>query len=330
MDLQLSQEKAQRDQLENLKQQELQHERDKLQQWQQELQPGSSTAGRHAEQRTDQVQVEGDESDCEDDLLDAAAVAARVIASDSPAQPENDSSQDHPAYHGRGWWPGKAPEEVSSSSSSRRSNGGCSPRQLASVNANSGSHNSSSSTQCDNSSSENSMISISTGSNSDSRSCNKERLLADVAACGVQPSLLSAGASSSIEAAGQHKDTPLLAAISSTTRRPAAAAPKSIAAAATSQQERQQQRLSRPPAPVRSRAAPVAVSFTQLETPHLPAREQREVEIKQIRRQAGQQVRSPHPAWRAWWHSVWHLACSNLTMPQRVLSATLGAALPFC
>jgi hypothetical protein len=38
---------------------------------------------------------------------------------------------------------------------------------------------------------------------------------------------------------------------------------------------------------VRSRAAPVQVSFTQLQTPHLPAREQREVEIKQIKRAAG-------------------------------------------
>eukprot|EP00775_Hariotina_reticulata_P003822 gene3822-4080_t len=37
-------------------------------------------------------------------------------------------------------------------------------------------------------------------------------------------------------------------------------------------------------APVRSRAASVAVSFTSLETSHLPAREQREVEIKQIKR----------------------------------------------
>jgi hypothetical protein len=37
-------------------------------------------------------------------------------------------------------------------------------------------------------------------------------------------------------------------------------------------------------APVRSTAVPVAVSFTSLETPHLPAREQREIEIKQIKR----------------------------------------------
>lgn len=51
IDLQIQQQKAQRDQLEALKQQELQEERQELQDWQEQLQ-------------------QGDESDYEDDTID--------------------------------------------------------------------------------------------------------------------------------------------------------------------------------------------------------------------------------------------------------------------
>jgi hypothetical protein len=126
---------------------------------------------------------------------------------------------------------------------------------------------------------------------------NKQRLLADVAAC------------SSLDTSGlhaQHDDAePLLTAVSSKGMRRTAAVPPTAVPGSQQQQQQQQQQQpvkpQRPPAPVRCRAAPVAVSFTQLETPHLPAREQREVEIKAIKRQAGQQV------WRVWVHVCVHV-----------------------
>jgi hypothetical protein len=105
-----------------------------------------------------------------------------------------------------------------------------------------------------------------------------QQLLDDVTACCSSSSTqLLSGVSDSASAADAAGE-PLLTAVSST----------SHARAAWPVLPHKQQQPVRLPAPVRSRAAPVAVAFTQLETPHLPAREQREVEIKAIKRHAGQ------------------------------------------
>jgi hypothetical protein len=114
----------------------------------------------------------------------------------------------------------------------------------------------------------------------------------DQAAAACKDLLLNGPASDTAAA-----DAPLLSA--SSTRRLTAAgagAASSHTQAATHGSSSSSSAPTKPVAPVRSRAAPVQVSFTQLQTPHLPAREQREVEIKQIKRAAGKVRCSAHAA----------------------------------
>lgn len=269
VDLQIQQQKAQRDQLEALKQQELQQERQELQDWQQQL------------------PAQGDE----DDDLAAGDPAAAGTAADAGAHADKgggDSSNSsstasmQEVYHGKGWWPSKSADDHS-----QQPDTPCSPI--------SGSTSSKGDAQ--------EMITLSSSGGSSkgthTSSCSVRELTTPDAPTTLPGcrSLLLNDAAAAAAAADQTTEQPFLSATSSRRLGPAAASAKHIATASslttattTSSSASASQRPMKPVAPVRSRGVPVQVSFTQLETPHLPARQQREVEIKQIKRAAGQQV----------------------------------------
>jgi hypothetical protein len=267
VDLQIQQQKAQRDQLEALKQQELQQERQELQEWQQQLD-------------------QGDESDYEDDTADADA---QVISQDDQQQQQQRnqcSSADgaqlsaaDEAYHGKGWWPSKAAEAKASAadgaaSSSEDSANSAEP-ELVTI----------SSSNCSTSSMDSGLQQLVAGQSP-----------ANLAAATCQGMLLD-GAPAGNSTADEAFMTP-----SSSRRLSASTGPTTTNSIIPGSSIKQAQRVTdcassvssssssrpvKPVAPVRSRAAPVQVTFTELETPHLPAREQREVEIKQIKKAAG-------------------------------------------
>jgi hypothetical protein len=265
VDLQIKQQKAQRDQLEALKQQELQDERQELQCWQQQL-PDASAQQQH------QVK-QGDESDYDDDTTDADA---EVIGGHGKQQDSTKDGQTDDTYHGKGYWPSKAaadatPGSSKSSSSSTQpvADEGGQAQELTEVSSSKDHEDTISSLQC--------LV----GS----------QPVASEAGAACKSMMLNTTITDSTAA-----EEPFLSASSTRRLMPAKAAStgtrdnssKSFTKLSNSNSSSVPQK---PVAPVRSRAAPVQVMFTQLETPHLPAREQREVEIKQIKQAAGHKVK---------------------------------------
>jgi hypothetical protein len=268
--------------VEQLKEQELQQERQQLQQWQQQQQQAGG----------------GDESDYEDDLAVDEALAGSATADGLQNSALQDAMPDHPDYHGRGWKPvqaAKAAEvdqqlEQQQQQQSHGSKHGC---------TSSSSSSSSSDEEAGQDSPELITLTAAGGSSKPGASA-MSALLSDAAAAATgQGYMANAGSSNNIHcghgacgmwgsgsspavAAAEGSSDQLLTVRSTTATAiiPAAAAPAAAPARARPVPP------AKPLAPVRSRAAPVAVSFTQLSTPHLPAREQREVELKDIKRHA--------------------------------------------
>jgi hypothetical protein len=263
VDLQIQQQKAQRDKIQALKQQELRQERQKLQEWQQQLD-------------------QGDESDYEDNTADAAAQIISQDDQQQQQQQQNQCSSTNPAqlseadegYHGKGWWPSKIAKAKASpadatASSSEDGTDSAEP-ELTTISSN-----------CSTSSMDSGLQQLVAGESA-----------ANQAAATCQDMLLDGAP------AGNGTAVEPFVTVSSSRRLPASTGPTTNAIPGSS--VKQAQRLTgcagsssissrpvKPLAPVRSRAAPVQVTFTELETPHLPAREQREVEIKQIKKAAG-------------------------------------------
>lgn len=261
VDLQIQQQKAQRDQLEAFKQQELQEERQELQQWQQKLKD------------------QGDESDYEEEPADAAAQVIshgdqQACAQGSTAAPGHHSSSTgtstEEAYHGRGWWPSKAADTSS-------------PSECAVTG--SGSNDDSSSNSSPSSGALQHLTASPAYKAADA--CQAVTTLHDSAATGrstaYEPFITTSSTRRLSANPSPHTEN---------SQTSTAAGPGT-----TSSTDSTSSKPSRPVAPVRSRVAPVPVTFTQLETPHLPARKQREVEIKQIKKAAGKVCGYCHRTW---------------------------------
>jgi hypothetical protein len=265
VDLQIKQQKAQRDQLEALKQQELQEERQELQCWQQQLPEAS------AQQQLDQ----GDESEYEDDTTDADAEVISVHDKQQDSVQRQDGTADEP-YHGRGYWPSKAAATATTgnSSSEQIAHAASQEQELTEVSTSSKHDDANGSLQY--------LVGAQTSANEAGAACKSMMLnTTNTDSTAAEEPFLSASSTRRL--------TPAKAAVSKHTTKLGSSS-RTTTSSSSSSNSRQPQK---PVAPVRSRAAPVQVTFTQLETPHLPARQQREVEIKQIKQAAGHKVSCP-------------------------------------
>jgi len=262
VDLQIKQQKAQRDQLDALKQQELQHERQGLQQWQQQV-------------SQQQQLVAGDESDYEDDTADAEdAQVDNAHERQQPSTPCND-------YHGRGWWPGTTGK---GSSTAETGNDDSNGNDAATSDADA----------VDSYNNSNTQHSVAAGAPAQPAAalpfitaapCDRPLLAAADSADDATEAVMSATSSRRLQGSEASAD----AACSSGGGM--AGGQQHASTTSSNGGSRCAMQPSKPVALVRSRAATVQVTFTELQTPHLPAREQRELEIKKIKRSAGEQVR---------------------------------------
>lgn len=274
VDRHIAHDRAQRERVEQLKEQELQQERQQLHQWQQQQQ--------HA--------ADGDESDYEDDLAGEEEGHTEAAADGLQDCSLQETMPDHPDYHGRGWRPSTAAEGQHSQPDEEL-------EQRQQLHQQPGSqHSTCLITQAGAEAPELVTLTAAGGSSSKPTSVI-DALLSDAAAATGQGHAGSAdsnttttsgagacsmwGADSSSAAAAAGSSDQLLTVRSSSSSGSAKATPAAAAAPRAKPAP-----PAKPPAPVRCRAAPVAVSFTQLSTPHLPAREQREVELRDIKRHA--------------------------------------------
>lgn len=247
IDHQIAVEKAQRSRLDNLKQQELHQERQQLQDWQQQLPSKQHQAG------------SGDESDYEDDLLQESTGDA-AKASEAAAE-QQDVVSDHADYYGRGWQPSKSKAAALADPA------------VVEVAVSCGGSKHEGQHDVDN------MPTLTAGSNSNMQQSVLQSLAADAAAATSTEKHAALANSNSLDSSSNE---PLMSIVSTNSTVKHQDAQQGLQAAL----EAPAPPPTRPQAPVRCRATPVPVTFTQLQTQHLPAREQREVEIKSIKRQA--------------------------------------------
>eukprot|EP00879_Flechtneria_rotunda_P017566 GHRR01018416.1.p1 GENE.GHRR01018416.1~~GHRR01018416.1.p1 ORF type:complete len:395 (+),score=141.32 GHRR01018416.1:1030-2214(+) len=263
IDRQIAQERAQRDRIDALKQHELDAERQQLQQWQNKLperqQPllgqqslgiGDESEEEDTLDRTHQQHVDAKKTEHNRNLQNSSAGWTAEGSRDSST-----GAPDHPAYYGKGWWPSKA----ANADDNREPDAQQGAQQAYGVSA-----------------ADSRQVFDATSAGIAAAESDNMLLTAvsaihigDAASSNSSYSRLEQGLSSSFPAdtrIPQHPDNDRVGRVAG--QAAVAEAPK------------------RPLAPVRCRAEPVAITFTQLQMPHLPAREQREIEIKRIKRQA--------------------------------------------
>lgn len=254
VDRQIAEEKHQRARLDSLKEQELQDQRQQLQDWKQQL-PNNQAQHLHPEQQqTSSKNALGDESDYEEELPATQADSAGQHSARSAR--EQSAPLDHPDYYGRGWRLNDT-DDIQSATAKNFSSNGNQQAQSAAQN----------------------IVSLTASSGGSRQPGVLQSLITAVAGADEHDTLTDYDPGNA--AKGSCDSELSLTEIKSS---------RSISS--TIQQQQEQQAIqpatppARPQAPVRCSAAPVAVAFTQLQTSHLPAREQREVEIKGIKRQA--------------------------------------------
>lgn len=268
---QIETEKKQRKRLEALKQQELEQERQQLQAWQQHL--PSSAHPQLQESCNTHGAPAGDESDYEDEMYgNQAAVSAGNEATAASSVPDNQLQvvmHDHPDYYGKGWHPSKS----------------TTAQPAASVTATSAASNT-----VDESSSGDNTAHHSTDTHGQAAILKVDssrrpgqsvmQTLVSQASAAAATDIWDAVPTHSNSKADSVQAEQLLTEVSTKATR---SAPRPHQHAV--QQPTAAVPPPKPQAPVRCMAEPVPVSFTQLQTQHLPAREQREIEIKKIKRQ---------------------------------------------
>jgi hypothetical protein len=307
-DRQIEKDRLKRLQLEAAKSKELQQERQQLQQWQENLPPKSE--GETQQQQSNLEQ--GDESDYENS--DDEAFPSQQVQQ----EPEHEGTMaDHPDYHSKGWCAAKAAAASSQMSAPvissvkdtwerQESSGHELPLGDSRGAATSNSRGLSSSPD----SSDMPFLQAglhAEGVNSSENCMQLQQEDGQVGACGMLNSILTGTTSSSgnrENATSSDAAAPLLQEVRTVLNRADASAsalhrasssgrscdssmsnPSAVGAehgvAAASPPAAVHEAL---PAPVRARMGPVPVGFTQLETPHLPARETRELEIKALKK----------------------------------------------
>lgn len=266
VDHQIALERATRTRIDTLKQQELEQERQQLQQWQQQ------------QEQQQQSQQAGDESDYEEDDLGIDGVLSGTAATAAAAgygilQDTAAVMPDHPDYHGKGWRLSRSQAAAPAAAAATDAMEGAALDKGNGSTANSSGH----------AKADPEMLTVVCRSNHPISAM--DRLASDTSAALAQNTCSLIGASSNTTAAAEDADSSeqLLTVVQSSRSHSNKNGSYEAMTAADSKSVQPKQ-----PAvvPARSRSKPVAVTFTQLQTPHLPAREQREVEFKQIKRSA--------------------------------------------
>jgi dyslexia susceptibility 1 candidate gene 1 protein len=235
-----------------------------------------------------------------DETIAGSATADGLQDSSLQESSLQDAMPDHPDYHGRGWKPNKAAGTAAEAANVDKQ---LEQQQRSSSKEDNNSSGSSSRDGQEAGTDMPETVTLTAAGGSGKQGASAiSALLSDAAAAATGQGYITSpgtsndngptgcaacniwGSGSSSAAAAAGGSSGQLLTVRSTTT--TAITPAAAAAAAAVPARIRPVPPAKPLAPVRSRAAPVAVSFTQLFTPHLPAREQREVELKDIKRHA--------------------------------------------
>ena len=356
-DRQIEQDRVKRLQLEAAKAEELQQQRQQLQQWQQNLTPGATQQQQQVEQ--------GDESDYEpSDDAEEPACSSHICSQQQQQlveEGEEGVMPDHPDYHGRGWsavkagvagngvpGPGSSQMQDICEGQEVQANGLKAPLE--------GSREGLASSSLSSPHSSDDMPFLQAGPHppgqSSSAAC-MQQLQQEEGELEGCPKVLDAmlGSSSSFavgtNSRGGNTTTeataPLLQEVHTVRSKAGASVSAQHEESSSSSSNRSMvtgvqpstsgAAQAAPPPPVRSTRVAVPVGFTQLETPHLPARETRELEIKALKRAQKVKVSFEAPCTISLFHfqSLFHLLYLGLQVVHMTLADSCDSRhVPYC